>query len=87
MSRYDLNDPYDWEHLGLLGQRKYVNTWLKVKKPTYERFGLWDQVLTTDKTNGITPSKIDEVINSIIEDRVETDDQHNKFSNHHYYLR
>lgn len=76
-----------WEHLGLLDQRKYVNTWLKVKKPTYERFGLWDQVLTTDETNGITPSKIDQVINSIIEDRVETDDQNYKFSKHHYYLR
>jgi exodeoxyribonuclease V alpha subunit len=76
-----------WEHLGLLGHRKYVNTWLKVKKPTYERFGLWDQVITTDETNGINPYKIDEVINIIIENRVETDDQHNKLSNHHYYLR
>ena len=76
-----------WEHLGLLGQRKYVKTWKEIKRPTYEKFGLWDQVITTDETNGITPQKIEEVIDLIISDDVKTEDEHNQFSNHHFYLR
>ena len=76
-----------WEHLGLLGQRKYVKTWKEIKRPTYEKFGLWDQVINTDETNGITPQKIEEVIDLIISDDVNTEDDYNQFSNHHFYLR
>ena len=76
-----------WEHLGLLGQRKYVKTWKEIKRPTYEKFGLWDQVITTDETNGITPQKIEEVIDLIISDDVKTEDDYSQFSNHHFYLR
>jgi ATP-dependent exoDNAse (exonuclease V) alpha subunit len=76
-----------WEHLGLLGQRKYNWTWKNLKKNTYQEAGIWDNVITTDETNGINPSKIESLINIIIQGKVEAEDKHNQYSNHHYYIR
>lgn len=84
---YTNNKTWYWEHLGLLGQRKYHWTWLNVKKSTYQKAGIWEQVVTTDESNGVNPDKIKELINAIVEDRVESEDRHNQYSNHHYYLR
>jgi exodeoxyribonuclease V alpha subunit len=76
-----------WEHLGLLGQRKYTATWQTLKKKTYKEAGIWDNIITTDETNGIIPAKIEAIINLIIQDKVETEDKYNQYSNHHFYLR
>jgi exodeoxyribonuclease V alpha subunit len=76
-----------WEHLGLLGQRNYTWIWQNLKKKTYQETGLWDKILTTDEGNGISPTKIEEIINLIIQDKVETEDKHKQYSNHHYFLR
>lgn len=76
-----------WEHLGLLGQRKYTSIWQTLKKITYKEAGIWDNVITTDETNGIVPAKIENVIDLIINDRVETEDKFNQYSGHHFYLR
>jgi exodeoxyribonuclease V alpha subunit len=76
-----------WEHLGLLDQRKYTWIWQNLKKKTYQSNGMWDNVITTDESNGINPQKIEELIQLIIEDKVGTQDKYKKFSNHHYYLR
>ena len=81
------NKVWYWEHLGLLGQRKYEWIWKTLKKKTYQDAGIWDNIITTDETNGIQPSKIEQVLNNIIKDNVLTEDKHNKYSNHHYYLR
>jgi exodeoxyribonuclease V alpha subunit len=76
-----------WEHLGLLGQRKYTWTWQNLKKKTYQSAKIWEYVITTDETNGINPKKIENLIDLIIEDSVMTEDKFDLYSNHHYYLR
>ncbi len=84
---YAGNKQWYWEHLGLLGQSKYEWTWQNLKKKTYQDAGIWNQILTTDETNGINPSKIEELIDLIVSENVTTEDKHNQYSNHHYYLR
>jgi len=84
---YCNNKVWYWEHLGLLGQRKYTWVWQTLKKKTYTDAGIWNRILTTDETNGIIPSKIENIIDLIIQDNIETEDKHNQYSNHHYYLR
>lgn len=76
-----------WEHLGLLGQRKYSWTWKNLKTKRYQEAGIWEQVITTDERNGINPNKIEKLIKTIIDDAVDTEDRNNQYSNHHYYLR
>ena len=76
-----------WEHLGLLGQRKYRRVWQELKKKTYIKAGIWDSVLTTDESNGVNPNKIEQLIDLILSEQVETEDKFNQYSNHHYYLR
>lgn len=76
-----------WEHLGLLEQRKYSWTWKNLKTKRYIEAGIWDNVISTDERNGILPLKIEQLIDLIIQDKVETEDKYNQFSNHHYYLR
>ena len=76
-----------WEHLGLLGQRKYTWTWQNLKKKRYQEAGIWDRVVTTDEFNGINAEKIDLIIDFLIEDKITTEDKYNNYSNHHYYLR
>jgi exodeoxyribonuclease V alpha subunit len=73
--------------LGLLGQRKYTLIWQTLKKKTYKEAGIWDNVLTTDETNGIIPAKIENIINLLVQDKMETQDKYNQYSNHHFYLR
>ena len=73
--------------MGLLGQRKYTWVWKNLKTNTYKESGIWDSVITTDETNGINPSKIEGLIDLIIQDKVDTEDKHYQYSNHHYYLR
>lgn len=76
-----------WEHLGLLGQRKYSWTWKNLKTKRYQEGGIWEQVITTDERNGISPIKIENLVAKIIEDNVDTEDKNNQYSNHHFYLR
>ena len=84
---YCHNKIWYWEHLGLLGQRKYTWTWQNLKKKTYQVAGIWDNVLTTDESNGINPAKIEQIIELILEDKIETEDKHKRYSNHHYFIR
>ncbi|MEO6671013.1 MAG: AAA family ATPase [Ferruginibacter sp.] len=84
---YCNNKIWYWEHLGLLGQRKYTWVWQTLKKKTYQDAGIWDRILTTDETNGIIPSKIENIIDLIVHDKIETEDKHKQYSNHHYFLR
>ena len=84
---YCNNKIWYWEHLGLLGQRKYTWIWKNVKTMTYKEAGIWDQVITTEESNGITPSKIGQLIEMIINDDVGTEDQYDQYSNHHFMLR
>ncbi len=81
------NKTWYWEHLGLLSQRKYNWVWKNLKTKTYKEAGIWDAIITTDETNGINPSKIEELIEFIVNDTVKTEDKHCNYSNHHYYLR
>ena len=74
-----------WEHLGLLEQRKYSWTWKNLKTKRYIEAGIWDNVISTDERNGILPLKIEQLIDLIIQDKVETEDKYNQFSNHHYF--
>tara|TARA_R110000764_G_scaffold238954_2_gene337082 strand:- start:25564 stop:29550 length:3987 start_codon:yes stop_codon:yes gene_type:complete len=84
---YTNNQIWYWEHLGLLNQRKYAWTWKELKTKTYKEAGIWEQVITTDERNGISPTKIEQLIALIINDEVDTEDKFNQYSNHHYYLR
>ncbi|WP_150452112.1 ATP-dependent DNA helicase [Arenibacter lacus] len=76
-----------WEHLGLLSQRKYAWTWKDLKANRYQEAGIWDNVISTDERNGISSQKIEQLIESIINDEVGTEDKFNQYSNHHFYLR
>jgi len=84
---YCNNIVWYWEHLGLLGQHKYTWTWQNLKKKTYKEAGIWDNIITTDETNGINPGKIEKIIDLIIQNKIETEDKHNQYSNHHYFIR
>jgi exodeoxyribonuclease V alpha subunit len=84
---YCNNKVWFWEHLGLLGQHKYTWTWQELKKKTYQASGIWESIITTDESNGINPSKIESIINLILEDKIATEDKNNQYSNHHYYIR
>lgn len=81
------NQTWYWEHLGLLGQRNYTKTWQSLKKKTYQEAGIWDNIITTDESNGINPSKIERLINIIVQNKVGTEDKYKHYSNHHFYLR
>jgi exodeoxyribonuclease V alpha subunit len=84
---YCNNKIWYWEHLGLLGQRKYTLIWQTLKKKTYKEAGIWENVVTTDETNGIIPAKIENIINLLVQDKMDTEDKYNHYSNHHFYLR
>ncbi|MEP0133365.1 MAG: AAA family ATPase [Eudoraea sp.] len=84
---YTNNKVWYWEHLGLLNQRKYAWTWKELKTKRYQEAGIWDYIITTDERNGISPIKIEELIELIIKDEVGTEDKYNQYSKHHYYLR
>ncbi|MBZ9628160.1 AAA family ATPase [Psychroflexus sp. CAK1W] len=84
---YTKNETWYWEHLGLLSQRKYVWTWKELKTKRYQEAGIWDQVITTDERNGISPSKIETIVELIIKNRVDTEDKYDQYSKHHFYLR
>lgn len=76
-----------WEHLGLLGNRKYDRTWNNFKRITYQNVGVEDYLLTTDERNGINPDKIKEIIRILIKGELKTEDKTNRYSKHHYHLR
>jgi exodeoxyribonuclease V alpha subunit len=84
---YVNNKVWYWEHLGLLGQRKYTWIWQNVKKPTYSAAGIFNQIITTEESSGVIPNKIESLIELMIKDEVATEDKYNQYSNHHYYLR
>lgn len=76
-----------WEHLGLLDQRSYNKVWKELKTKTYQKFGVWDRVVTTDERNGISMEKIQEIVDLMASGKVATEDKHNQYSEHHFYLR
>jgi exodeoxyribonuclease V alpha subunit len=84
---YTNNKIWYWEHLGLLSQRKYAWTWKQLKTKRYQEAGIWDNVISTDERNGISSQKIEQLIETLINDEVSTEDKYNQYSYHHYYLR
>src|SRR5690606_34988435 len=84
---YTQSKTWYWEHLGLLGQRKYTWIWQNVKKKTYKEMGVWSNTITTDESNGISPKKVEVLTNLIIDGEVSTEDKYHQYSEHHYYLR
>lgn len=76
-----------WEHLGRIGKKNYEWSWNNVKKPSYQKYNAFDSLLTTHERNGINPEKINEIINLLVENRLETEDRANRYSKHHYSLR
>jgi hypothetical protein len=76
-----------WEHLGRLGIKRYDLNWKKVKRPTYETYGLLPRLITTDELNGINPDKISSIVEHILDGTVETEDKTNRYSQHHFSLR
>jgi hypothetical protein len=81
------NGIWYWEHLGRIGNKKYEWTWHQVKKPSYQKFSAYENLLTTHERNGINPEKIAEIIRLIVENNVATEDPSNRYSKHHYSLR
>jgi ATP-dependent exoDNAse (exonuclease V) alpha subunit len=87
---FTINTPHGvwyWEHLGLLDQRSYNKVWKELKTKTYQKFGVWDRVVTTDERNGISMEKIQEIVDLMASGKVATEDKHNQYSEHHFYLR
>lgn len=76
-----------WEHLGRIGNRKYDWTWQHVKRPSYEKYGVQEKLITTHEINGINPEKINIIIDLIINNKINTEDPTNRYSLHHYSLR
>lgn len=84
---YTRDKTWYWEHLGKLGDRRYEWVWQNVKKKSYKEFGIFDDIITTHQLEGINPSKIEEVIQLMIDNEVETEDKNNQYSLHHYSIR
>lgn len=76
-----------WEHLGRLGIASYVRNWKTLKRPTYEKNGFSESLITTDELKGLSIDKIEIIINLIAEGEVTTEDLSNKYSFHHFSLR
>lgn len=76
-----------WEHLGRIGNKKYEWTWHELKKPSYQVHNAFENLLTTHERNGIDPDKILKIIELIVENKLDTEDQTNRYSKHHYSLR
>lgn len=76
-----------WEHLGRLGNRVYERNWKDLKRPTYKSNSLENDLLTTDELRGLSPDKIENIIQLIVENKIETEDKTNKYSLHHFSLR
>ena len=74
-----------WEHLGRLTDSNYKRNWEERKK-IFEEIGDMDNLVTTDELYGINDKKIEEIVNDIINDRIDGDDIDSKFSKHHYSL-
>jgi len=84
---YTANGIWYWEHLGKLGNRNYESNWLEVKRPSYEKYGAINNLLTSHERNGIDPDKIKNIIELLISENLSTEDQTNRYSFHHYSLR
>ena len=84
---YTSNKTYYWEHLGRLSIKSYERQWLELKKPTYDKAGLSQQLVTTDELRGINDQKIKDIIQAIISGNVGTEDKLGKYSLHHFSLR
>jgi len=76
-----------WEHLGMLTKKSYKKTWLNLKRPTYEKAGLLEKLITTDNLNGISDDKIITIIQSILDNNVGNEDRTRLYSIHHFSLR
>ena len=73
------------EHLGMLSDKKYSQEFTQLKRPTYEKNGLSDDLITTDDSNGVKTEKILELIRDLKTNKLKkTPDS--KFSEHHYEL-
>ncbi len=73
-----------WEHLGMLDVKKYYKDW-QDRIELYKEEGLYDDLITTDDLGGIDQEKIDQLIDDIREDALQSN-KHHKFSMHHYEL-
>jgi ATP-dependent exoDNAse (exonuclease V) alpha subunit len=78
---------YYWEHLGRLADKDYAWQWKNIKYPTYERYGIEDQLITTDELSGINPNLIDSLIQDIIKGNIRNTTVPIAYSLHHYALR
>ena len=76
-----------WEHLGRIGNKKYEWTWHELKKPSYQRHNAYEKLLSTHERNGINPDKILEIIELLVENKLDTEDPTSRYSKHHYSLR
>lgn len=81
------NGIWYWEHLGRIGIKSYERTWHELKKPSYQKYNAYEKLLTTHERNGINPDKIIEIINLLIDNKIDTEDSTFKYSKHHYSLR
>jgi hypothetical protein len=75
-----------WEHLGKLYSKKYKRIWQTVKRPTYEKYGVFTELMTTDELGGVDPIKIENIVDLIVKDSLSTEDNFGKYSSHHYAL-
>mgnify|MGYP001433271930 FL=1 len=73
------------EHLGMIDD-EYWQQWAEVKRPTYEKNGIFDDVITTvDNNKPHDDEKTNRLINDLINDTIK-ETPGSKFSNHHYEL-
>lgn len=74
-----------WEHLGRLSDYHYAKSW-EERKILYEKRGLMDSLITTDELLGIHDNKIKMIISDIVNARLASDRNDEKYSLHHYQL-
>lgn len=78
-------ETYYWEHLGLLNDQNYYNTWLK-RRTDYETMKVTDNLITTDDMDGINIEKIQAIIEGIKTQSLLSSDS-TRYSHHHYSLK
>lgn len=76
-----------WEHLGRLGIKRYERQWAELKRSSYRSAGVEPQLVTTHELMGIAPDKIRTLVEQMLNGELGTEDQHNRYSLHHFSLR
>lgn len=75
-----------WEHLGKVTSKTYMSLWDKRRKIYEERRDL-PKVVTTDELKGISDEKIEKIIQLMVEDKLVSEDNTNRYSEMHLSLR